>query len=165
MTLYEKWQTYADSSRVSQEEFNTFWNAYFQREMTMYQKLLSTSEVMNGTLSEMANTFGVDIMTMVGFLEGINTSLKEKNPLETMDETTQVTLDYDKALLYRNMVAAKADWLYNLKEWDAHLTEEERKELYRAQKKSTTIIKGKKIGRNEPCPCGSGKKYKQCCGR
>jgi len=27
------------------------------------------------------------------------------------------------------------------------------------------IIKGKKIGRNEPCPCGSGKKYKKCCGR
>jgi preprotein translocase subunit SecA len=22
-----------------------------------------------------------------------------------------------------------------------------------------------KIGRNEPCPCGSGKKYKKCCGR
>ena len=22
-----------------------------------------------------------------------------------------------------------------------------------------------KIGRNDPCPCGSGKKYKQCCGR
>ena len=22
-----------------------------------------------------------------------------------------------------------------------------------------------KVGRNEPCPCGSGKKYKQCCGR
>ena len=25
--------------------------------------------------------------------------------------------------------------------------------------------KVKKIGRNEPCPCGSGKKYKNCCGR
>lgn len=24
---------------------------------------------------------------------------------------------------------------------------------------------GKKVGRNDPCPCGSGKKYKQCCGR
>jgi len=24
---------------------------------------------------------------------------------------------------------------------------------------------GRKIGRNEPCPCGSGKKYKKCCGR
>ena len=26
-------------------------------------------------------------------------------------------------------------------------------------------VKGKKVGRNEPCPCGSGKKYKHCCGR
>jgi len=28
----------------------------------------------------------------------------------------------------------------------------------------TTIVKDKKTGRNEPCPCGSGKKYKKCCG-
>lgn len=27
------------------------------------------------------------------------------------------------------------------------------------------IVKEKKVGRNEPCPCGSGKKYKKCCGR
>ncbi len=27
----------------------------------------------------------------------------------------------------------------------------------------TTIVE-KKVGRNEPCPCGSGKKYKKCCG-
>lgn len=27
------------------------------------------------------------------------------------------------------------------------------------------IVKGKKVGRNDPCPCGSGKKYKKCCGR
>jgi preprotein translocase subunit SecA len=26
-------------------------------------------------------------------------------------------------------------------------------------------VGGKKIGRNDPCPCGSGKKYKHCCGR
>ena len=25
-------------------------------------------------------------------------------------------------------------------------------------------VKRKKIGRNDPCPCGSGKKYKKCCG-
>ena len=29
---------------------------------------------------------------------------------------------------------------------------------------STTVRKGDKVGRNEPCPCGSGKKYKHCCG-
>jgi preprotein translocase subunit SecA len=27
-----------------------------------------------------------------------------------------------------------------------------------------TVRRGKKVGRNEPCPCGSGKKYKKCCG-
>lgn len=31
--------------------------------------------------------------------------------------------------------------------------------------KRQPIVKGEKIGRNDPCPCGSGKKYKQCCGR
>ena len=28
-----------------------------------------------------------------------------------------------------------------------------------------TVIADKKVGRNEPCPCGSGKKYKKCCGK
>jgi preprotein translocase subunit SecA len=27
------------------------------------------------------------------------------------------------------------------------------------------VIKGEKVGRNDPCPCGSGKKYKKCCGK
>ncbi len=27
-----------------------------------------------------------------------------------------------------------------------------------------TVVKGRKVGRNDPCPCGSGKKYKKCCG-
>ena len=36
-------------------------------------------------------------------------------------------------------------------------------ELDRMRK--TTIVKEKTPGRNEPCPCGSGKKYKKCCGK
>ena len=31
--------------------------------------------------------------------------------------------------------------------------------------KKTPVIAGRKVGRNDPCPCGSGKKYKHCCGR
>jgi preprotein translocase subunit SecA len=34
-----------------------------------------------------------------------------------------------------------------------------------AESKQQTVVKGEKIGRNDPCPCGSGKKYKKCCGR
>ena len=40
--------------------------------------------------------------------------------------------------------------------------------LMASPKKSTqvkveTIRRGVKVGRNQPCPCGSGKKYKKCC--
>ncbi|MDN3635471.1 SEC-C metal-binding domain-containing protein [Neolewinella lacunae] len=35
----------------------------------------------------------------------------------------------------------------------------------KAEKASTMVRKGPKIGRNAPCPCGSGKKYKNCCGK
>ena len=31
--------------------------------------------------------------------------------------------------------------------------------------KQSPVVKDKKVGRNDPCPCGSGRKYKQCCGK
>ena len=37
------------------------------------------------------------------------------------------------------------------------------KGLFPERNRYTYKRKGKKIGRNEPCPCGSGKKYKNCC--
>ena len=75
---------------------------------------------------------------MTGFLDGINDSLVEQNPIDDLEEDTQVNLGFDKALLYKNMVAAEADWLYNLEEWNAIFDEETRKELYKEQKSSTT---------------------------
>ena len=65
----------------------------------------------------------------------------------------------------KNMVDAKADWLYNLPAWDEIFDAETKHALYLEQKKSGTVVVGKKIGRNDPCPCGSGKKYKKCCGK
>ena len=34
-----------------------------------------------------------------------------------------------------------------------------------SKKSNDTIVNKKKVGRNEPCPCGSGKKYKKCHGK
>lgn len=39
------------------------------------------------------------------------------------------------------------------------------REIGLAAVQSTFVREGEKIGRNDPCPCGSGKKYKKCCGR
>ena len=82
---------------------------------------------------------------------GINDSLKEENPIETMDKDTVVKLDIDLEKLYYNMVDCKAEWLYSLPQWDNLLSEERRKELYKEQKNSGTIHNAnRKVGRNDP---------------
>lgn len=56
---------------------------------------------MKGTVKELAEKYGVEVMTMVGFLDGINESLINENPIETMEEDTEVNLIYDKEKLYK----------------------------------------------------------------
>lgn len=166
MTLLEQWRKMAYETQMSTQQSNYFWGNYFNLEKGIYEKLLSApDEVVTGTVKELAEKYEVDLSIMTGFLDGINDSLKEPNPIETMEEDTLVNLGFDKELLYKNMVAAKADWLYGLPQWNEIFSEERQKELYKEQKSSTTVVKGKKIGRNDPCPCGSGKKYKHCCGK
>ena len=44
------------------------------------------------------------------------------------------------------------------------VTEEPKENIKTKQSMIEQIKSGKKIGRNEPCSCGSGKKFKHCCG-
>ena len=165
-TLLEQWRDVAYNEKADRGQLQKFWGSYFQIEKEIYEQLLSNpDEEVRGTLKELAEKYNQSVMTMVGFLDGINESLVEPNPIETMDEDTEVNLVYDKALLYKNMVGAKADWLYELPQWKEIFSEEELKALYKEQKLSTTVRKEKKVGRNDPCPCGSGKTYKHCCGK
>ena len=166
MALLQEWQKIAYDEKADKGHLKKFWTDYFALEKSIYEKLLETPDVVEkGTVRELADKFGVDILAMAGFLDGINDSLIDKNPIETMEEDTVVNLGFDNDLRFRNMVDAKADWLYDLPQWDSIFTAEHKEELYKDQKKANTIVKGKKIGRNDPCPCGSGKKYKFCCGR
>ena len=166
MALLQEWRDTAYSQEMDQNTVQQFWGTYFELEKGIYEQLLTNpDEEVKGTVKELAEKYGQEVMTMVGFLDGINDSLVTPNPIETMDEETVVSLAFDKALLYKNMVGAKADWLYELPQWEAIFTEEKRKELYKEQKASGTVRKEKKVGRNDPCPCGSGKKYKKCCGK
>ena len=166
MALLEQWRSMAYSETANKGDLQRLWAAYFEKEKEIYAQLLKNpDEVVKGTVKELAEKYDVDIMTMTGFLDGIDESLVESNPIEEMEEDTEVNLGFDKALLYKNMVAAGADWLYELEEWNDIFDEETRKALYKEQKSSTTIVKDKKVYPNDPCPCGSGKKYKKCCGK
>lgn len=166
LTLLETWRGIAYSTEVSQQESDKFWSNYFVLEQGIYEQILANpDEVVTGTVKELAEKYNVELLIMVGFLDGINESLKQENPIDTMTEDTVVNLGFDKESLYKNMVEAKAEWLYTLEAWNSLIPEDRRRELYREQKSSHTIVKGAKVGRNDPCPCGSGKKYKFCCGR
>ena len=166
MGLLQQWRDIAYSQQTDKKVLQKFWTDYFMIEKGIYEKLLSEPDVkVKGTVKELAAKYEIPVMTMVGFLDGIDESLIVPNPIEEMDEDTEVNLIFDKEKLYKNMVDAKADWLYGLPMWDNIFDEDKKKALYREAKKANTVIKGKKVGRNDPCPCGSGKKYKFCCGK
>ncbi|MCD8216954.1 MAG: SEC-C domain-containing protein [Clostridiales bacterium] len=166
MGLLQDWQKIAYNNKADQGELQKFWNRYFLLEKGVYEQLLTNpDEAVEGTVKELAKKYDLEVMAMVGFLDGIQESLVTPNDLEDLTEDSQVSLVFDKEKLYKNMVDAKAEWLYELPQWKEIFSEEKLKELYLEQKKSGTVVKPEKIYPNDPCPCGSGKKYKKCCGR
>ena len=160
MTLFKEWRDLIENQ--TEATFKNFWEEYSGAETRIYSSILDNpEEVVSGTLGELAEKYETRPVIFMGFLDGINTSLRQELDFENFDESSQVTLDIDLEKLYFNMLAADADYLYSLPQWDRLLTAEKRQEITKAYKKSKTVVKGKKIGRNDPCPCGSGKKYRK----
>ncbi|MFV0275227.1 MAG: preprotein translocase subunit SecA [Bacilli bacterium] len=127
-------------------------------------------EVVNN-LEKVIYLKNIDIMwqehmnTMVSLKDGIGLrSYAQENPLQAY-----IMEGYS---LFNNMLLSiyehTATALINLKVNTDIVIKEEKKEMITNDKEASakrTIVKDKKIGRNDPCTCGSGKKYKQCCGK
>lgn len=164
MSLYQEWIKKIEEQQNT-GTYRQFFESYLSLEKEAYEKILEKDQrALKGSVKELADGFSMDLVTFMGFLDGINTSLTEELNLEELDENSEinVTIDYEK--LYYNMLKAKAEWLYTLPQWDKLLSEEKRKEI-RLKLHHDSHISVQKVGRNDPCPCGSGKKYKKCCGR
>ena len=141
------------------------WDEYLKQEKKVYKDLLSKKQqVVEGKATDIAESFGMSDVYMAAFLDGIHEAVDTLPQVDEIVAETEIKLEIDFRRLYKQMVEYKAKDLYSLPEWDDILSPDEQKELYAEQKKSRTIIKGDKIGRNDPCSCGSGKKYKRCCG-
>lgn len=166
MSLYQTWQQVAQAQQT-QEAYNTFWATYFEAETKNYKKILANHDkVFSGRLEDLAKEFDMDPVTFTGFLDGANTSFKDGElDLDALTEDSELSLAFDFDRLYINMHNAKADWLYNLPEWDGVRTLEQRKELTKQYRAEKIFVAPPTVGRNDPCPCGSGKKYKKCCGK
>ena len=166
MSLYADWRALCERKQ-SEPDFQQFWQEYFEQEKEVYRKVLEDHDLpYTGTVAALAEGFGMDPVTFAGYLDGANTSFASgEKDLEALTEDSEVTLDFDFEKLYYNMHEAKADWLFNLPEWNEVLSEEKRHEITKAYRASKVFVNQNKVGRNDPCPCGSGKKYKNCCGK
>ena len=162
MKPYESWKSIAEME-MSPEQYAQFWKEYLSEEKKIYQQVRKAPKDIEGTIADLAAKYGVDETTFTGFLDGINNSLATALSLEDLERDTPFTLDIDLEKLYFNMHDAKAKWLFNIKEWETLLTKEKRREIKNAYRDSVIVVKKEKIGRNDPCPCGSGKKFKKCC--
>lgn len=165
MSLYKSW-TDMVVEYVKEKGEKAFWQEYGNIETNIYKDLLlNYKEAKKTTIEKLAKEYNSTPEFIMGFVDGINDSLNTPYDLEAIDENTELVLDINLEKLYFNMLDAKADYLYNLPQWDGIFSEEKRKEIQKDYKESRIVRNEEKIGRNDPCPCGSGKKYKKCCGK
>ena len=164
MTLYEQWKELIENQ--TEETFEEFWEEYAGAETKLYSAILDDpAKKIEGTLGELAAENEIRPVIYMGFLDGIDTSLKKSQDFQSFDENSKVEIEIEPETLFYNMLAAGADYLYGLPQWEDILGLDKMKEIAKKYKQSKTVVKEKKIGRNDPCPCGSGKKYKFCCGK
>ncbi|MGL5380350.1 SEC-C metal-binding domain-containing protein [Clostridium sp.] len=165
MSLYKQW-TDMVVEYVKNKGEQAFWNEYTEIETSMYKNLLAKhTEPVKASIEDLAKEYNTTIEFVMGFIDGINDSLKNPYDLEKLTATEQIVLDIDLEKLYYNMLDAKAEYLYTLPQWDSIFSIEKRKDIQKQYRNSVMVRNVTKVGRNEPCTCGSGKKYKKCCGK
>ena len=166
MSIYEKWRELVVASSQTQEAQQAFWDDFCSQEQGIYEKILGEKKShIEGTFRELVEEYGVSPEFFMGFLDGINDSIEQRNDLEHLKEEDSLLLNINFEKLYYNMLAVPAPWLFELEEWDAILDQDQKKAIDKEYKRSKIVVKENRVGRNDPCPCGSGKKYKKCCGK
>jgi len=113
MSLYEQWNDIFENS--TPEQVQAFFEVYYEKERDAYAEILGSKENrISGTMAELAEKFKCEQVEMLGFVDGINTSLEKSIELESLEADTKVELNINWEKLYFNMHKANANWLYSL---------------------------------------------------
>lgn len=121
------------------------WACGFERAMRL--RMDAWEQIVESSDAEARSSVTM-MLTLYDIAEG-----KSDLPKKSIKELTQQAPD-----LIPNMVLALNDWTKGLE------TPSALPPFMKAANTPKAPIPGKKVGRNEPCPCGSGRKYKRCCG-
>jgi len=164
MSIYENWVQNAYDAQGN--TIKKVWDVYLPLEQKIYEQMLETKNpVISGTVAELATQHNMTHELITGFLDGISGALDVELEMDKLEADSQIDAKVDFAVLYKKMVEYKAHHLLALPQWESVFSEEEQQRLYKEEKTSRQVVReGEKVGRNDPCPCASGKKYKKCCG-
>ncbi|NLZ71080.1 MAG: hypothetical protein GX909_01085 [Clostridiaceae bacterium] len=167
MSSYLKQWNAMFQDQQSQQQNLAEIDLYYKLETAAYEKILADpKQSLKGNFVDLQKQLGFQNkpIIFIGFLDGINSSLKNNLDLEEIDDNSEINLEIDFPKLFISMHDSKADWLYTIKDWDNIISPEEQQQMLFDWRQSK-IAHSEKVGRNDPCPCGSGKKYKKCCGK
>ncbi|WP_125153601.1 SEC-C metal-binding domain-containing protein [Clostridium rectalis] len=163
MSLYNEWKNlvvFFVQTRGEEE----FWKEYGSIEGKIVPQVLKNyKDPFKGKFNELAKNFNVSNVSFMGFLDGVNSSLKKPVHIDSITEDSEILLDIDFEKLYIAMLQAGTDNLYTLPEWNIIFGKDKLTKLNMEFSNTKTVLSAKKVGRNDLCPCGSGKKYKNCC--
>jgi hypothetical protein len=164
MTLYETWiKTAYDQQGQTNKKF---WNSYMPLETQVYEDILAEGTgIINMPLGDFAKKYNLRAEYAVGFLDGIGGALDEAVDVEKIDVDYVIDIKINFEKLFKKMVEYKAKHLYTLPGWENLFSTEQQEVMIDEQRRSGTFTADEKPGRNDPCHCNSGKKYKKCCGQ
>ena len=148
MSYFEDWTKHSETVE-NENDYKAYISKYYELEKNAYDAILTkypdNEDLLNGKAVDLAEKLGFgknEMEIFVGFLEGVSTSLTEEYDYKSVTDDSDVSL----------------------KSWNNVLSEEKMQEITKKYREDN-IAHVEKIGRNDPCPCGSGKKYKKCCGK
>lgn len=109
-SLLNQWRDKINDTSMPQKDMELFWNKFCEDEKKCYQKLLNIQKhPILGTVESFAKMFDVDLITFIGFLEGLNDCLKNPNSMDDLTTQTIIILDYNAELLYKKMKESDFD--------------------------------------------------------
>ena len=149
----QKWKEHLDYMDMLREGINL--RAYGQRNPLVEYKIeaLDMFEEMEGSIMDQ----------IASLMYHVSIVMPQAQAEEADEEAQERAAEAQKAQMQRTIEAERSKLTDSLRE--AQAAHGDDVSAAEAKKKPVTNKDGSKVGRNDPCPCGSGKKYKNCCGK
>jgi len=108
---------------------------------------------------EFTNMFSVDKGMLIAMMEDLIFDVQETEPKDAIDNMVElINIENEEARYVASSMMNKFAKKIRLWRYKGSTTNDIKSNL-------VSLKENKSVGRNDPCPCGSGKKYKKCCGK